>query len=170
MVMASHCVGLTLPGMIEEPGSFSGMISSPKSAARSGSQPADVVRDLHERGRQRFQRSLGKDDLVVRRQRGELVGMRHERQAGEFGNFLGGALGEFRMRVQSGAHRSAADGEIVKPWQTCFSRSMSRSSRLAQPENSCPTVSGMASCRCVRPILTTSLNSLLWHRLHHALL
>src|ERR1700739_1584490 len=29
MVMASHCVGFTLPGMIEEPGSFSGMISSP---------------------------------------------------------------------------------------------------------------------------------------------
>ncbi len=29
MVSASHCVGLTLPGMIEEPGSFSGMLSSP---------------------------------------------------------------------------------------------------------------------------------------------
>ena len=30
MVMASHWVGLTLPGMMEEPGSFSGMISSPR--------------------------------------------------------------------------------------------------------------------------------------------
>src|SRR5690606_7565380 len=30
MVMASHWVGLTLPGMIEEPGSFSGMVSSPR--------------------------------------------------------------------------------------------------------------------------------------------
>ena len=29
MVMASHWVGLTLPGMMDEPGSFSGMISSP---------------------------------------------------------------------------------------------------------------------------------------------
>ena len=29
MVMASHWVGLTLPGMIELPGSFSGMMSSP---------------------------------------------------------------------------------------------------------------------------------------------
>ena len=29
MVSASHCVGLILPGMIEEPGSFSGMRSSP---------------------------------------------------------------------------------------------------------------------------------------------
>src|ERR1700754_5323055 len=30
MVIASHWVGLTLPGMIDEPGSFSGRISSPK--------------------------------------------------------------------------------------------------------------------------------------------
>ena len=30
MVSASHWVGLTLPGMIEEPGSFSGRISSPR--------------------------------------------------------------------------------------------------------------------------------------------
>src|ERR1035438_123594 len=30
MVIASHWVGLTLPGMIEEPGSFSGRVSSPR--------------------------------------------------------------------------------------------------------------------------------------------
>ena len=29
LVSASHCVGLTLPGMIEEPGSFAGSFSSP---------------------------------------------------------------------------------------------------------------------------------------------
>ena len=29
IVMASHWVGLTLPGMIDDPGSFSGMMSSP---------------------------------------------------------------------------------------------------------------------------------------------
>ena len=32
MVIASHWVGLTLPGMIEEPGSFSGISSSAKPA------------------------------------------------------------------------------------------------------------------------------------------
>jgi DNA invertase Pin-like site-specific DNA recombinase len=31
-VIASHCVGFTLPGMIEEPGSFSGSASSPRPA------------------------------------------------------------------------------------------------------------------------------------------
>jgi hypothetical protein len=30
MVIASHCVGFTLPGMIEEPGSFSGRTISPR--------------------------------------------------------------------------------------------------------------------------------------------
>ena len=29
MVIASHCVGLTLPGIIDEPGSFSGIKISP---------------------------------------------------------------------------------------------------------------------------------------------
>jgi hypothetical protein len=30
MVNASHCVGLTFPGMMELPGSFSGKLSSPR--------------------------------------------------------------------------------------------------------------------------------------------
>ena len=30
IVSASHCVGLTLPGMIELPGSFSGIVISPR--------------------------------------------------------------------------------------------------------------------------------------------
>ncbi len=29
IVIASDCVGFTLPGMMDEPGSFSGMVSSP---------------------------------------------------------------------------------------------------------------------------------------------
>src|ERR1039458_9835467 len=29
MIMASHCVGFTLPGMIEDPGSLAGNINSP---------------------------------------------------------------------------------------------------------------------------------------------
>ena len=32
MVIASDCVGFTLPGMIDEPGSFSGSINSPSPA------------------------------------------------------------------------------------------------------------------------------------------
>ena len=51
IVSASDCVGFTLPGMIELPGSFSGIVISPSPAARTGREPADVVGDLHERRR-----------------------------------------------------------------------------------------------------------------------
>ena len=65
------------------------------------------------------------------------------------------------MRVQARAHRRAANRQIVAvhpaPWQCART---SRSSRLTQPENSWPTVSGVASCKCVRPILTMPANSL----------
>ena len=57
------------PGLVFRNGEFS------QAAARSRSQPADVIRNLHQRSGQRFQRALGKDDFVVRRKRGELVGM-----------------------------------------------------------------------------------------------
>ncbi len=48
MVSASHWVGLTLPGMIEEPGSFSGRISSPRPERGPGAEQADVVGDLEQ--------------------------------------------------------------------------------------------------------------------------
>lgn len=38
MVSASHCVGLTLPGMMELPGSFSGSSSSPSPHLHTGTQ------------------------------------------------------------------------------------------------------------------------------------
>src|SRR3954451_24938565 len=41
MVIASHWVGLTLPGMIDEPGSFSGRINSPK--PERGPEPSSLM-------------------------------------------------------------------------------------------------------------------------------
>jgi hypothetical protein len=80
MTIASHCVGLTLPGMIELPGSFSG-IAVRRCRARAASQPADVVRDLDRGCRERLQRAVRVDQRVVRRQRLELV-RRGRREAG----------------------------------------------------------------------------------------
>ena len=118
--MASHCVGFTLPGMIEEPGSFSGNGQLAKSAARAGSQPANIVGDLHQRCAQRFHGSLRKNEFVVCGKRRELVGMRAEGQSRQLGDLLGGTLGEFRMRIQSGAHGGSADGEIVEAIEHLF--------------------------------------------------
>ena len=71
---ASDCVGFTLPGMIDEPGSFSGRRSSPSPARGRDAEPADVVGDLHERARPASAaRRCANDERVVRRQRRELV-------------------------------------------------------------------------------------------------
>src|SRR2546422_6913167 len=49
MVSASHWVGLTLPGMIDEPGSFSGISSSAKPARgpRSEEHTSELQSRLH---------------------------------------------------------------------------------------------------------------------------
>ena len=41
MVMASHCVGLTLPGMIEDPGSLAGREISPR--PHLGPDPKNLI-------------------------------------------------------------------------------------------------------------------------------
>ncbi len=57
---------------------------------------------------------MRKHNLVVRRKRGELIGMRAEGKSGQFGNLFRGALGKFRMRIQPRADRGSANREIVK--------------------------------------------------------
>ena len=47
-----------------------------------------------------------------------------------------------------------------KPSRAIATLAPSRSSKLTQPENSCSRVSGVASCKCVRPIFTIPANSL----------
>ena len=96
MVIASDCVGFTLPGMMEEPGSFSGKHQLAEAGARAGGEPANVVGDFHQRRGQSFQRAAGEDDFVVRGKRRKFVGMRSERQARELRNFLRGAFAEIR--------------------------------------------------------------------------
>ena len=84
-----------------------------EAAARSGSEPANVVGDFHQRNRERGDGAVGVDEFVVRGKRGKFIAMRAKRQVGELRDLLGGALGEFGMRVQAGADGGAADGQIV---------------------------------------------------------
>src|SRR5208283_358023 len=62
-----------------------------KSAARPGSQPANIIRNLHQRSRQSLQRAAGEHDFVMRGKTGKFVGVRAEGKPGEFGDFLGRA-------------------------------------------------------------------------------
>ncbi len=120
MVSASHWVGLTLPGMIEEPGSFSGNLQFGESGARPARHQADVVGDLVERHRQRAQRAGQLHQRVVGALHGEFVGRGDEGQAGELGDLGGGGLGETGRRVDAGSDRRAAQRQAVDAVQRGF--------------------------------------------------
>ena len=78
MVTASHWVGLTLPGMMEEPGSFSGNVDFAQTVPGAGGQPAHVVGNLHHVAGGRLDGAVREDQLVLGGQRVELVGRGHE--------------------------------------------------------------------------------------------
>ena len=94
--------------MIEEPGSFSGRINSPRPERGPGAEQADVVGDLEQPGGDRVERAVHEDIGVVRGERLELVRRADEGQAGDRGDALGEQLGEFRLGVEAGADRGAA--------------------------------------------------------------
>ena len=73
MVMASHWVGFTLPGMIEEPGSFSGMLISPR-PPRGPGPATHIVGDLHQGAAKVLTAPWANDQGVVAGEIGELVG------------------------------------------------------------------------------------------------
>ena len=108
MVMASHWVGLTLPGMIERAGLVLRQAQLAEAAARARAQEADVVRDLHQRDRERVQGTRELDKGVVRRQRLELVVRGLEGQSGDGRDLGREGLGEALLGVQAGADGGAA--------------------------------------------------------------
>ena len=112
--MASHCVGFTLPGMIDEPGSFSGRISSPSpargpepsqrmslaifaSGTASPRSPADAAASASEPAKRR-----------------ELVRRGHERVPGRVRDPRRDLGPEPGRRVEPGADRGTAHRELVQ--------------------------------------------------------
>ena len=83
-------------------------------AARAGSEPAHVVGDLHEIGRQRLERAVGKHHLVLARERVELVRRRQEGVAQQLGDLLCRQVTERRRSVEPGADGRAAEGELAQ--------------------------------------------------------
>ena len=117
MVMASDCVGLTLPGMIDEPGSFSGRLSSPipeRGPLASQRRSFAIFVRLTARV---ASAALAQDDCVVRRQSRELVGRAHERRPGALRQARGHRVTEAGRGVEASAHGGAADGQLEQPGQ-----------------------------------------------------
>ena len=76
--------------------------------------------------------------------------------AGLFAESLRDAGTEFGMRVDAAADGRAADRQAPKPHREPISaRAIDNSICRAKPPNSCPSRSGVASIKCVRPILMT---------------
>ena len=88
-----------------------------QTGARPGTEPADVVGDLHQRGGQRLERAGRLHDRIVSGQRLELVGSGDERIAGEPRDPRRGPLGKLRRRVEPGADRGAAQSQLIQAGQ-----------------------------------------------------
>ena len=114
IIMASLWVGLTLPGMIEDPGSLAGSTSSP--SPLRGPEPSQRMSSaiLVERAGQRAKGGARPDERVVRGEGGELVGGGHEGQPGQLGDLGGHPLGELGVRVEPGADGRAPGGQLVE--------------------------------------------------------
>ena len=112
MTMASHWVGLTLPGMMELPGSLSGEEEFAEAAAGAGGEPAHVVGDFHEGDGGAAEAGAGADHGVERGLGGEFVGGGDVGLAGEVGDLGGDFDAEAGGGGEAGADGGAADGEF----------------------------------------------------------
>ena len=160
IVRASDWVGLTLPGMIEEPGSFSGIRISPRPA----------------RGPEASQRtSLPIFISAAARVRIAPWALTSASWAASASNLLGAVTNpmpvifaiSFATRCPKSAGAFKPVPTAVPPrasscrWGMAASMcSRQWSSCETQPDISWPSVIGTASWRCVRPILTMPANSL----------
>ncbi len=88
MVTASDWVGFTLPGMIELPGSFSGMVISPMPQRGPEASQRTSLAILVSEAASVFERAVRVHEGVVGGERLELVGRGHEGMAGQLGELL----------------------------------------------------------------------------------
>ena len=114
---ASGITGLTLPGMIEEPGWRSGRVISARPVRGPGGHPAQVVADLGEAHRDGPQLARGLHQAVARALRLEVVARLGQRQPGGAGDLGDDGGGEAGRGVDAGAHGRAAQREFGQPGQ-----------------------------------------------------
>ena len=63
-----------------------------------------------------------------------------------------------RQRIEACTHSGATESQFAHVRQRGFDM-LPRGRAVTRTENSCPSVNGVASCKCVRPILTMSANA-----------
>ena len=154
MVTASHWVGLTLPGMMEEPGSFSGMVISPRpSLGPEASQRMSLAIFIRSAARA-FRAPWAKtsSDLEVRAWNllGAVTKFLPVSSDSAAATAVSKPLGAFRPVPTAVPPRASS----FSPGRAAFNSCTSFSRLLRQPEISWEKEMGVASCRWVRPDLT----------------
>ena len=112
MVSASHCVGFTLPGMIELPGSFSGIVISPKPERGPLASQRTSLAILVSAAASVFSAPCRLTSASAAAMRLELVRRGDERQLRVGRDFRGHPRAELRMRVETRADRGASLGQL----------------------------------------------------------
>ena len=153
----SQITGLTLPGMMEDPGWVAGRTSSPR--PQRGPDPSQ---------RMSFAILERLTAMVLSSPDASTTQSRVAWASKWFRASLKSILRRFESRSATAAPKS---GWVLIPVPTAVppigrfsaSRTIARPHRMidsstwaAKPENSWPTRMGVASCRCVRPVLTIS--------------
>ena len=160
IVSASLCVGLILPGMIDEPGSLSGIVISPKPARgplayRRTSLAIFIAMPPSVRSAALALTIASCADSAANLLRADVNGL-----PVACAMCRATTLAEARRRVDAGADRRAAERQRIAARRARWRRYFVASSSCAtQPEITWPSVTGVASCRCVRPSMTTSANA-----------
>ena len=113
-------MGFTFPGMIEEPGSFSGIDKLGEPGARTAGHQPDIIRDLVERDGECAQRARQVDECVVSALHRELVRRADERQISQLRDFSGGSLAKSRGRINAGSHCCTTERQFVNTFQRIF--------------------------------------------------
>mmetsp|Transcript_22140 Transcript_22140/g.47589 ORF Transcript_22140/g.47589 Transcript_22140/m.47589 type:complete len:209 (-) Transcript_22140:546-1172(-) len=161
MVNASHWVGLTFPGMMELPGSFGGRLSSPR--PHRGPDP---------RSRTSLAILFSPAASVLNAPDTSIKESWAASASNKFGAEVNGRPVWFAIFC---AMAAAYPSVVFRPVPTAVPPKARRCNEIieasirsipyltcwAYPENSCPSVSGVASWLCVLPILTILSNSLL---------
>ena len=126
MSTASGMTGLTLPGMIDEPGCRSGMLQLAEPGVRARAHPAQVVADLGERHGDGAQGTGCLDEAVALALRLEVVGRLGDRQLGVALEELDDQLREAGGGVDAGADGGAAERDLGDAGERRATRSMPR--------------------------------------------
>ena len=114
MIMASHWVGLTLPGMIDDPGSLGGSTSS--ASPLRGPEPSHRMSSaifVSDTARVRSV-PLAWTRASWAARAANLLGAETKGKPGELGDVRRGPVAEFGVGVEARPHRRAAEGQLVE--------------------------------------------------------